>query len=463
MFVFNALFRARFNCVAIMLCLLASPVVATTLPLARAIDLAQKNDPWLLGNHHSQASLDAMSIASAALPNPNVSMGVANLPTDTWDFDQEPMTQFKVGVTQMFPRGDQLQLARKRLLQISAQMPLLRAERRAQIQLNVSQLWLDAYLAQESIHLIEKNRYLFEQLTAIAQSAYASALERTTQQDVIRAQLELTHLQDRLTMLQQQRDVKIGQLMQWISTVNEESLGELAGFSRQSVSLPARLPTMPLRVPPTFLQMQGDDWQQLSEAFLQHPSVLSLDKEILAAHSSIDIAKQKYKPEWGINASYGYRDTDPMGNERADFFSLGVTLDVPIFNANRQDKEVASAVSNTESIKTKKWMQLKAMLASFESARSQWLRLNQRMALYKTDLLPQIHQQAEAALTAYTNDSGDFSDVMRARISELNAKIEVLNIAVMRQKAVAQLNYFFVSPESADVAFLGHDVEGNHE
>ena len=66
------------------------------------------------------------------------------------------------------------------------------------------------------------------------------------------------------------------------------------------------------------------------------------------------MAKQKYKPEWGVNASYGYRDDDPMGNSRADLFSVGVTFDLPLFTDNRQDKEVKSAISKTEAIKTEK-------------------------------------------------------------------------------------------------------------
>ena len=61
------------------------------------------------------------------------------------------------------------------------------------------------------------------------------------------------------------------------------------------------------------------------------------------------------------------------------------------------------------------------MIADFEKARAQLFRLNERQNLYKNDLLPQMHEQAEASLTAYTNDDGDFAEVVRARIAELNA------------------------------------------
>ena len=83
------------------------------------------------------------------------------------------------------------------------------------------------------------------------------------------------------------------------------------------------------------------------------------------------------------------------------------------------------------------------MLASFKTNISQLQRLDERQKLYQQTLLPQMNEQAEASLSAYTNDAGDFAEVVRSRIAELNAEIDALNIAVDRQKIITQLNYFF--------------------
>jgi hypothetical protein len=58
-----------------------------------------------------------------------------------------------------------------------------------------------------------------------------------------------------------------------------------------------------------------------------------------------------------------------------------------------------------------------------------------------------MNDQAEASLNAYTNDDGDFAEVVRARIAELNANIDYLNINVDRLKTIAALNYFSSSSE----------------
>jgi hypothetical protein len=84
-------------------------------------------------------------------------------------------------------------------------------------------------------------------------------------------------------------------------------------------------------------------------------------------------------------------------------------------------------------------------------------RLKERTDLYETKLLLQMHAQAEASLTAYTNDDGDFADVMRAYIAELNTKIEVLEIKVKQQKVTATMNYLMTGLQSASLVNRGED------
>lgn len=123
-----------------------------TLTLKEAVSAAQLNDPWLVGNLHSQDAIESMSVAAGTLPDPKISLALANMPLDTFDFNQEAMTQLKVGVTQMFARGDSLAIKRKQLETVGSQFPLQRLDRKAKTVVTVSQLWLDAYKAQQSMY-----------------------------------------------------------------------------------------------------------------------------------------------------------------------------------------------------------------------------------------------------------------------------------------------------------------------
>jgi hypothetical protein len=90
---------------------------------------------------------------------------------------------------------------------------------------------------------------------------------------------------------------------------------------------------------------------------------------------------------------------------------------------------------------------MRKLLASYASAKGRLLRLNNRQSLYENKLLPQIHDEAEASLTAYTNDNGDFSEVVRSRIAVLNAEIDELTLKVEENKLILELNYMFVGSE----------------
>ena len=427
----------------------------TLLPLDIAIEQAQKNDPWLVGNRYAQDALVSKSVAAGSLPDPTVTLGLLNMPTDGLDFNQEGMTQLKMGISQMFPRGDSLRLQSQKLLLLSGQNPYLREDRKAQITVMVTSLWLEAFNAMESIRLIEKDRELFEQLVDISEASYSTAFGGTQQQDVVRALLELTRLEDRLTKLRQQQEVAQKQLSQWVSG---QFVEHFAGMTISQPALtdaePNQLPQLVLNHSELMLVEESSLPEKLTNYLIQHPSVLALDNLIKASDTEIELTKQQYKPQWGINAGYGYRADDQSGRSRADLLSLGVSFDLPIFTENRQDKQVQAAVSEAESIKTQKWLLLRKMIAAFESTKVQLQRLDQRYDLYQKQLLPQIHEQAEAALTAYTNDEGDFAEVVRARIDVLNAEIDNLGIAVDRQKNISQLNYYLIKDDKSRIAPL---------
>ncbi|WP_273008956.1 TolC family protein [Alcanivorax sp.] len=408
-----------------------------TLTLDEAITLAIDTDPWLTGSQYTQQALNDEATAAATLPDPRMSLMAGNFPVDTFDLNQEAMTQLSVGISQMFPRGDSLSLAQQQKQQLAEQHPLLRLDRRAKVSVTVSQLWLEAFKAQESIRLIEQDRALFEQLVDAAKAGYSSALGRARQQDVIRAQLELIRLEDRLTMLRQQQQAAQKRLTEWIGAPATVPLAPV--LPTQSLSRPLSVPTI----------KQASEHTRY-EWIRHHPALRALDQRIDATQTGVDLAKQKYKPEWGLTAQYGYRDSDPMGRDRADLFSVGVTFDLPLFTGNRQDKEVSAAVNRTEAIKTEKYLLGRRLMAELETASVQLARLDERQALYTDQLLPQMAEQAEASLSAYNNDDGDFAEAVRARIAELNTKIDALAIAVDRQKTIAQINYLLAEASFDD-------------
>jgi outer membrane protein TolC len=411
------------------------------LALQNVIKIAVLNDSWLKGNEYSQEAIEESSIAAGTYADPKVTIGAANIPTDTFDLNQEAMTQLKVGISQMFPRGDSLEIRQEQLKLQASQYPYQREDRKGKLTVQIAQLWLEAYKAQESIALIEKNRSLFEQLADIAESSYSSTFGKTRQQDIIRAQLELTKLEDRLTLLKQKKDTALLSLSEWLSDFTEDKINSGNILESSNLLLPRSFPNIEM-INPNYFNLKEDS-EKILTMFENHPSIKNIEQKIKATSKSIKLARENYKPQFSVNASYAKREDDLMGRNRADLFSVGLTFDLPIFVKNKQDKELQVAMLKTKSVETEKILQYKKLFSLYETTKADLIRLKERQSLYLTKLLPQMNEQSEASLTAYTNDDGDFPEVVRSRISQLNAQIDILNINVDIQKNIVKYNYLF--------------------
>lgn len=421
-------------------------VVSATFPeklsIDRAIEMAQLHDPWLDASKFNQSKLAASAVAAGQLNDPTVSLGVANMGADRFAFNQEPMTQLKVGITQMFPRGQTRNIKTAQLNLMAQEQPMLRANRLALLKKQTSLYWLDAYQAQQSIALITQDRPLFEQLIDLIEASYASGFGASRQQDLIRAELELTRLDDRLSVLSHAYEKHLQQLNGLISeplisvaNASASPTNHVDTTDKASFHLVNELPDIKRH------DVLKISQQELKDALLQHPAVKAMDVQIQVENKAVELAHQKYKPAWGLNAQYGYRGDADNGINRADLFSIGVTFELPIFTKNRQDQGLKAALYSVDAKESQKTLMIRELMASFDTAKAEWFRLNERNALYQKSLLPQMSEQAEAALNAYTHDDGDFAEVIRARIAELNAQIDALNIQVEMAKVQVEINY----------------------
>ncbi|REL27266.1 TolC family protein [Thalassotalea euphylliae] len=435
--------------------------VSFTLTLEKAIYLAVSADPWLnQSQYREQASL-AKGEAAMSFSDPVISLGVQNLPTDSWDFNQENMTQLRLGVSQPLPRKGERAIRKSQFDLTAGKQPLLRLDRSAQLKRQVSLLWLEAFRAQQVIQFIEADRALFEKLVDSSKASYGSVSGKVKQQDIIAAQLELLQLDDKLAAEQQKYLAALGALFEYLPS-------DVVGLEYLSIQLPSQLPLVEfsgrniaklarqkLTEQSLTGQVLGNNSHiqaSLIQRFLTHPKIRVQGIDEKVAQQGVKLAKTQYQPKWQLNASYGYRDdadnrfiNESNDGERADFFSVGVSVEVPLFTEKRQDNWLLAATAESEAIKTEQRLLLQKMLGETEKELANVAGLKKRQALYQSQILEQTLQQSKATLTAYTNANGSFTDVVRARIAELNAKVTALTIDVELLKAVSRLNYFFTT------------------
>jgi outer membrane protein TolC len=403
------------------LTLLAAACSATAgqadLALAEAERLALAQDP-LIGRFHSLAEANReQAVAEGQLPDPKLRLGALTFPTDSFNRNQEPMTQLLVGLSQAIPRGDTLALKRRQSEQ-GADLELAQAaERRLSVLRSTRQAWLDLYLQQRSAEVIARSRGYFEQLRDVTEAHYASG--RATQQDVLQAQLELTRLEDRYTRTLEAADQARAGLGKWVGLDAERPIG-------------AELPSLPPPGAPA----------ELAEALVQHPALQVENARIGQRRTGSAIAREQYKPGWMLDVSYGNRSGEnPDGSGRADFMSAMVQLDLPLFRDKRQDRRLAASEQQVFAATQARDEKLREFKRMLDAGHAKWERLAERQALYRERLLPDAESHAQAALQAYQAGLSDFSRLMRARIGALDARLESLRLAVERAKVQADLLY----------------------
>lgn len=419
---------------------------APALSLSDAIATALNNDPWLYGSQFQQQALEQRSHSAGTLPDPIFSLGLLNLPSDSFALGQENMTQIKVGVSQALPRGDTLQLTQTKLSTAAQMHPLQRADRRAQLTQRVTQHWLDAYLAQATLAIYAREWNVFEQLIDITQSQYRSALGSARQANILAAELTILQIEDTITAVEAQRDVAFAALSTWLFNIEQPALGQNAAHN-QNTTIQAVADTLPLLTEVDTL-LAGTNTQTTLVSLLQnHPAIQALGVKQDVAEHDVALAKQAHAPQWGLNAAYALRDDQPDGRSRADLFSLGVTVQMPINPDAKQDRDVAASIANAEAVKTEQRLLLQTMYGEVQQLISRQQRLVQRQDLYQNKLLPQAQNQTEVLLAALTNDDTDYQAVLSAKMTQIQTHIAALKIDVELAKIKSQLAYYLL-PQS---------------
>lgn len=415
-------------------------LVATGMPahaelsLEDAISEAIKNDHWARSSAFQEQALRSRAVASGQLSDPKVRLALANLPTDSFDFDQENMTQLQVGLSQQFPRGDSLDIRQKQLGQQADKGPLARDKRAAELKRQVANLWLKLHRVQEQLALLENNRHLFQELVDISRANFRSGKIRRF--EVIDAELQITRLNDRITRMQQQASLLRSQLNRWLPV----------GMSNES--LPASLPEIkPL--------LALDDLPALRAVVQSHPQLRLLAQDIEIRQRGVELADQAYKPSFRLDTSYGLRDDMSDGRDRPDFFSVAVTFDLPLFPEKRQDASRNAAVQQREAAKEDRLLGLREYHAGLQQAISNYQGLQQRLAIYNNDYLRQLREKRISATRSYAAADGRFSDVAAAAMGELETKLMKIQLEHQQALVITNMNYWLAGADPLLVANEG--------
>ena len=356
---------------------------------------------------------------ASALPDPVVGLNLLNLPTDTFDLDQEAMTQVQVKLTQAIPFPGKLPLKGEvaRLKARAAEEEVRQA--RLRLAKEVRAAWWRLAAAKAVLDVLKEGEELLRQGLDVAMVKYR--VGKGLQQDVLLAQVELSRLRDR------ERAVEgaVAGLRARLA-----ALMGLKGDSCVDVEVPER-PDLP--------HLKGKE-ELMVQAMGGNPAISAARWRSQAAAKAVALAKKGLLPDFKLGAAYGFREgKDLMGNERTDFATFTFAMTVPLWAGSKQlpairerSEEEARARASLGDVTNRVGAAVSRLWEKYNSIRDE-------AALFTGKIIPAADQTARSMLAAYRVNKVDFLNVIRAELALLNYRVQLWNLYAGGQATLAEL------------------------
>jgi outer membrane protein TolC len=388
---------------------------AQPLTLSEALQLAETDQPILRAQEAGVRAAEDAKVAAGQLPDPKLQLGVINMPVtgpDAFSLTSDFMTMRMIGVAQEFPRAAKRKLKSELAAIEGQQRGLELAFTRRAIRRDVAMAWLDAFYAQRAVRIASDLER--ESARQIEASSVGIRAGKASAADVAAARVDLELVKDRTDQLRQVEEIARAELSRWIG-------------AQASRPLPEEAPELP-RPGPT---------EEVLAHLKHHPHLAAQDRQIDLAETESKLAQLATKPDWNVEFSYNVR-----GSAFSDMVSVQFGIDLPIFQRNRQVRDVASKLALAERARAQRDDNLRDMEAMLRRHDAQWRLARDRAERYREIILPQARQRVDATLAAYRSGRGQLSTVLEARRAALDLRLRELMLEAEAARAQVQIVFY---------------------
>ena len=389
------------------------------LSLAEAQRLAAKDAPAVDAQAATLRAAQQSSLSAGELSDPKLILGVDNLPVDTADrfsLTRDFMTMRKIGFMQEFTRSDKLKLRGDRADAEVRKEAAILALAEVNLRRDVAMAWIDRHFAERQLDLLKELARESELQITAAQAALAGGKGQAA--DPFAARLATAQLADRI--IDSERLVARANinLVRWIGAAAKQPLDTAPAFDQLA-------------------HQHGDLIARLES----HPQLAMYAPMQSVADSEMRLAEAAKHPDWSLEVAYAQR-----GPAFSNMLSVGVRIDLPIFQSRRQDPTIASKSALAEQVRAQTEDARRIHTAEIESMLADWEAAINRVQRYRAELLPLAHERTEVALASYRGGRSDLAPVLEARKGEIETRMNHLSAQNELARAWANLN--FLIPET---------------
>ena len=267
--------------------------------------------------------------------------------------------------------------------------------------------WLGVNKATE---LTRQNRDLLSRFEEIARARYA--VGKGLQQDVLKAQLELSTIERQL------------------ETLNEKSARAEAGIA-SLLAVPNVRFTAPEDFQPSPFKISLSDLLRLVN---DSPRVRAQQEMVDARATGVNRSRKDFRPDFGVNFQWEH-----TGSPFRDYYMASAAVKIPIYYGRKQRYALEQSVSRLEEAKQNYQA---ARQQSIFNVKDQFLAIvsSERIInLYKTTLIPQGSLTVDSAASAYETGAIDFLSVLTNVGNLIGLRQQYYDEIVRHEEAIANL------------------------
>ncbi len=403
-----------------LLCFLTVPGFIYSQSLDSLTSLAVKVSPKLkMLQAKSEAAANRIE-QNSNLPDPTLTLGLANLPVNSFSFTQEPMTGKIIGLSQGIPFPGKLGTAADAA---SMDVDIVKQEyedAKNEIIKNVSQSYYELSYVRKAISIEQESRKLLEDISKVVRTKYE--VSTASQQNLLKVELELTNISDKLEDLKSKE-----------ASITAD-LNALLFLPSDNIITTQEIPEITFRK----YTVEGLDSLAVQNRAYLKGFRLAQEKSLIQEN----LAKYDRYPNFNLSVQYSQRDEiAKTSTPLTDFFSVMVGISLPLNYGGKVTAKIQEAESMQEVYAQQYALSRQVLTQNFGSSVAKLNSIEQRIILIKEAEYPQAQQTFNSALSSYQTGQIDFINVIDSQSKLYQVETSLYRLETDYLKEIAGLEF----------------------
>jgi outer membrane protein TolC len=390
----------------------AAAPAAESVELRQLVREALERNPEILAAERVVESKRARIPQAKAWPDPMVTVGYGGnaFPPFTL-MSGDPSSTRQIMAEQEIPYPGKTRL-RGAIAAREADAEVLSLEAvRRRVEAQVKQAYFELYAVDRSLEILGKDRDVLERFARVAEIRYS--VGKAAQQDVLKAQIELSRLRERETLLEQARRTLEAQLNSLRDLPVETPLGTTAA------------------VEPNAFAYSLDELESAARA--NFPILQRQRTMVEANRLAVELAEKEVRPNFSVG--YTYMQRAGMG----DMYGITFSTTLPIFKRNKQHQAIREASAMFQAARRMEQNELAVLGYRVRQDFAEAEAADRLLRLYAQGIVPQSALALESSVASYETGAVDFLTVLSNFTVVLEYELGYHQQLAARERALARL------------------------